>query len=87
MIVKNIFYKKGGYTVPTKLLNHLKLNIEGLKIKIPYYCVNYLIYLYGKIGKFLLRIIIGKKIKILLQINKCIKIFKGKNNNYRSFRL
>ena len=21
---------------------------EGLKIKIPYYCVNYLIYLYGK---------------------------------------
>ena len=49
LIVKNIFYKKGGYTVPTKLFKSFKiLNIEGLKIKIPYYCVNYLIYLYGK---------------------------------------
>ena len=49
LIIKNIFYKKGGYTVPTKLFKSFKiLSVNGLKVIIPYYCINYLIYLYGK---------------------------------------
>lgn len=56
LILKNIFYKKGGYTVPTKFFKSFKiLNIQGLKIKIPYYSVNYLIYLYGKNWKIPVR--------------------------------
>ena len=49
LIKKNIFYKMGGSTVPTKLFQSFKIiYIDGLRIKIPLYSKKYLKYLYGK---------------------------------------
>lgn len=49
LIIKNIFYKTGGYTVPSKLFQSFKIvYINGLRIKIPLFSKKYLKYLYGK---------------------------------------
>ncbi len=49
LISKNVFYKMGGYTVPTKLFKSFKIiHINDLKIKVPFYSKKYLLYLYGK---------------------------------------
>ena len=49
LIAKNIFYKMGGYTIPTKLFQSFKIiYVDGLRIKIPLFSKKYLKYLYGK---------------------------------------
>jgi len=56
LITKNIFYKKGGYTVPTRFFKAIKiLKMDGIKVKIPFYSINYLIYLYGNNWKIPVR--------------------------------
>ena len=62
----------GGYTIPTKLFQSFKIiYVDGLRIKIPLFLKVFEISIW-KTGKFLLKIITGKKMKILHQINKCI---------------